>query len=551
MELVYLWVEKYKNIIEQGFDFSPRFECKYKDGNLTICDKEKKESKDNEYLENFFGDKINVTAIVGENGSGKSNILEMLFTNNIIDDCKFFYVVEVQVGNNKTRNIIAYKFDDTMSIYSKELKLGKTYKLSDFNNEEKSIDKFSTLFYSTSSYTDNMSNQDSNIQNAENLAISEKETYLSYKLKSIEYAISMIKNNAKFEKLFDLPEKIIIGVKEYKKPEFCKEFKPSDKFIDKIKIAIICEIYEKRQEEVNEKDIDYKLGLETVFNKIIEMSVIGSEVEENINKFIEEAEKMDGKYDRGIRINIDDIKDTFVNKYQKMVNYELNSEIDLNILNFSWYPHLSTGQETYLFQFANFYNAMKKDDEIHNNCIILVDEGECTLHPNWQKKYINYLSSFLKDNFSEKNIHLILSSHSPFILSDLPKENVIFLKKDKETGDCENVTKETNIETFGANIHTLLSHGFFMSDGLMGEFAKSKINEAIDNLHGKSQSLSQKQIKSIIDSIGEPFLQIKLEQMYKEKFGLDDEIEELEKRQEEINLKIEQLKKQKTENAKS
>lgn len=39
--------------------------------------------------------------------------------------------------------------------------------------------------------------------------------------------------------------------------------------------------------------------------------------------------------------------------------------------------------------------------------------------------------------------------------------------------------------------------------------------------------------------------------MYKEKFGLNDEIEELEKRQEEINLKIEQLKKQKTENAKS
>ena len=85
----------------------------------------------------------------------------------------------------------------------------------------------------------------------------------------------------------------------------------------------------------------------------------------------------------------------------------------------------------------------------------------------------------------------------------------------------------------------------------MGEFAKSKINEAIDNLNEKLQSLSQKQIKSIIDSIGEPFLQIKLEQMYKEKFDLEDEIEELEKRQKEINLKIEQLKKQKAENAKS
>ena len=29
MELVYLWVEEYKNIIGQGFNFSPRFECSY------------------------------------------------------------------------------------------------------------------------------------------------------------------------------------------------------------------------------------------------------------------------------------------------------------------------------------------------------------------------------------------------------------------------------------------------------------------------------------------------------------------------------------------
>ena len=29
MELIYLWVEKYKNIKEQGFNFSPRFECKF------------------------------------------------------------------------------------------------------------------------------------------------------------------------------------------------------------------------------------------------------------------------------------------------------------------------------------------------------------------------------------------------------------------------------------------------------------------------------------------------------------------------------------------
>ena len=29
MELVYLWVEGYKNIQRQGFNFSPRFRCEY------------------------------------------------------------------------------------------------------------------------------------------------------------------------------------------------------------------------------------------------------------------------------------------------------------------------------------------------------------------------------------------------------------------------------------------------------------------------------------------------------------------------------------------
>lgn len=31
MELIYLWVEEYKNIEKQGFNFSPRFRCEFKD----------------------------------------------------------------------------------------------------------------------------------------------------------------------------------------------------------------------------------------------------------------------------------------------------------------------------------------------------------------------------------------------------------------------------------------------------------------------------------------------------------------------------------------
>ena len=77
MELVYLWVEDYKNIQKQGFNFSPRFRCEYDEDTkeLTVVDKEEMGES---YPKNFFGDNINVTAIVGENGSGKSSLVKFI-----------------------------------------------------------------------------------------------------------------------------------------------------------------------------------------------------------------------------------------------------------------------------------------------------------------------------------------------------------------------------------------------------------------------------------------------------------------------------------------
>ena len=113
--------------------------------------------------------------------------------------------------------------------------------------------------------------------------------------------------------------------------------------------------------------------------------------------------------------------------------------------------------------------------------------------------------------------NIIITSHSPFILSDIPKENVIFLKN----GKIEN----PDIKTFGANIHTLLSDGFFMSDGLMGEFAKSKIEEIkkfyelvkkCEKIITKSENIKntikniyqgyEPNFRNIQNIIGEPFL---------------------------------------------
>jgi len=77
VELVYLWVKGYKNIHKQGFKFSPRFNCAYDDvkNELTI-------DENDDYIPDFFGENISVTAIVGENGSGKSSLLNFIIEQN-------------------------------------------------------------------------------------------------------------------------------------------------------------------------------------------------------------------------------------------------------------------------------------------------------------------------------------------------------------------------------------------------------------------------------------------------------------------------------------
>ncbi len=214
------------------------------------------------------------------------------------------------------------------------------------------------------------------------------------------------------------------------------------------------------------------------------------------------------------------------------------------------FSSLSSGEKTFFNFMMNLIYQLDNLSDIdnYNSINLFLDETELGFHPDWQTRYLNKIIEVLKGY--NKKINLIITTHSPFILSDIPKSNVIFLDKD-ENGNCKVVDGIDKSNTFGANIHTLLADSFFMENGTMGEFAKEKINEVIEFLNLKLDNkpenlklnISQEEVKYIISIIGEPFLKEKLEEMYFRAFGDDKSArkEALLRKKKEIEEELEEL----------
>ncbi|MCT4664937.1 MAG: ATP-binding protein [Flavobacteriales bacterium] len=194
------------------------------------------------------------------------------------------------------------------------------------------------------------------------------------------------------------------------------------------------------------------------------------------------------------------------------------------LLTFNSPIKLSTGELSMFEMFASLLNLQKRiEADNFENYVILLDEADLGFHPQWKKKFIYLINKYFPKIFSGKKIQIIFTTHDPLTLSDIPKQNIIYLEKDYSIGLTKILSEEEKayMKSFGANIHDLLSDSFFIDDGLMGEFAKSKIDEVIkwinDNKDVSKRSidfdkeLKEKQI--IIKIIDEPIIRNKLAEM--------------------------------------
>lgn len=127
------------------------------------------------------------------------------------------------------------------------------------------------------------------------------------------------------------------------------------------------------------------------------------------------------------------------------------------------------------------------DDET----LFLYDEPETHLNPSWR---IRFHLDFEKANEANETAQAIISSHSPFLVSSLPREAVFHFKK------VDGVTDMTNppVETFGASFDVLIKKHFNLR-ATISETAVQEIRERLAD----QQFTNQQKLDWLEDSVGE------------------------------------------------
>lgn len=198
------------------------------------------------------------------------------------------------------------------------------------------------------------------------------------------------------------------------------------------------------------------------------------------------------------------------------------------------FSRLSSGEKQFAYMMSTYIYHLANLESIHiaskltpmplqrvaySMINMIFDEMELCFHPEYQRTFVNNLVSYIKRAGLNKvfSFNVILTTHSPFILSDIPACNILALKDGMPDDSFKNE------RTFAGNIYDILGNNFFM-ENFIGEFASKEIDRIINRLtNGKwIPEKGRPIIKSKIDIIGDDVIRIKL----LEKLGDGDDIRE-------------------------
>ena len=603
---IYMYVEEYKGLKDFEITFDNNYEIKYNREKDTLLINKKFESTNND-IENFYsidktkGNIDSVNLLIGKNGSGKTNILEIL--NLSLSDAEILginYMIIYKFDVNSEDFILEKSFfSDFIKIKeSKEINFKEDlYKHLDDKNY---IENTGVVKFSFKEKVMNASMRQSKFQEKNdfrniykvNIGNGSKKYIYDYLMK-----INQEGNNDNFEntyltliipdlyfKLIDSDEgKILHNL-------YCNEI--NDKFFrlyvdndsfetfilnncfNYIYLTMILVILDSSNKKIFSKEKLRKMKnkllkllngkspnekIEILLKKFerilkkIDKSVVFKFNRENyntieniaviINNMIEEDNMTDignGKFKISFR-DSEEIID-LLQKYDDFQVPEVETNVDLLFKEMEYIQieeeGLSDGERIKLQYFSTLYGVLNGEFKDREFITLLFDEVETYLHPEWCRRFLYELIEEL-EKYEDKKFKLIFATHSPFLIADVLAKDCIYLSKD-ENGKIQAEIKE-DVKTFGANIIDLFKNTMFL-ESTFGKFATEKIKGVVDKI-GKAEKYSdiKHEVDFIIDEIGEKLISNKLKSMIESKFENKDE-EYYRKKIEEYQTKLEKFR---------
>ena len=562
MELlyIYIWNDK-RNIRGCEYNFSPNYKFSYQPGTKTFYMEERSSLPNN-----WFGDNIhNITAIVGKNGAGKSNLIDCIIKALCGQgDGVIFYKYNNLIYSNIPNQVNDYNFDFKVERFDR---FG-----SPLNSEFKEyVNDTFVVFYSPT-IDRSLSNKHSHYSKFRDLSNSYiLRQQLSRLTEAPEYAhmsdVDIMQTNDIFRlllffiysheykhsvfELIKLPGYFELKLLYYSDSEpqhptykVLSNDVPTEKFKARLKKFILTQIF------LLERNYPESWDNDTTFEEVLLSLNNGENYRPNIFDTLcqlydsgdiiykEELTGLrKGYYEFKCKIRIGAISQEFINalycyyNFIPMAPYASFGTIESNVSNAQVVINygMSSGERAIYTFFSRLIGEIfGTQGEIHHaainkiihdnkydgkTIIILLDEPDLQLHPEWQQKFIDMLLQLLWLYFPKVKFQIIITTHSPILLSDIPKNNVIFI--DKNFDGSSRVCNEVDFnETFAANIHSLYNNSFFLDGIPIGCFAKRKVEELYDKIN--NDVLSDNIIEDIY-RIGEPIIRGVLLKLYDEK----------------------------------
>lgn len=175
---------------------------------------------------------------------------------------------------------------------------------------------------------------------------------------------------------------------------------------------------------------------------------------------------------------------------------------DLHSLDLISYPSIGFRKKGNYFQLSEsssgeyhfisgFIGLLAK---IKPNSLILIDEPENSLHPNWQMKYISFLKSVFRDF---KDCHFIITSHSHFMVSDLSNSSSCIVGLNKG----ENISAEKiPSDTYGWSAEEILLK-IFKTPSSRNYYLTEKLGQVFELISKKPTQKSFDEITKNVDEL--------------------------------------------------